>query len=114
MEDKIKELEAILEMRPQKIILRSRRDKSCQYTKMVIRPVILKGKGRYQIERFTEKQVFHENIEEDELKKRVIVNGTSRQPRRVKYCPISRLSLESGFRWKVLKMLPITAERITC
>ena len=86
MEDKIKELEAILEISTQKIILRSRRDKSCQYTKMVIRPVILK----------------------------VIVNGTSRQPRRVKYCPISRLSLESGFRWKVLKMLPITAERITC
>ena len=73
MEDKIKELETILEKHPQKIILSSRRDKSCQYTKMVIRPVILKGKGRYQIERFTEKQVFHENIEEDELKKRVLL-----------------------------------------
>lgn len=48
---------------PNKVVLSNLADKSYLYKKTVIQKIGLKGKIMYQIERFTEKQAFHENIE---------------------------------------------------
>lgn len=62
-----KRLRQILEEYPSKIILSNLTDKTHIYKKAVIRKVFLKQQKMYQIERFTEKQAFHENIEMHQL-----------------------------------------------
>lgn len=62
-----KRITDILREHPPKIVLSNPADKSYLYKKTVIQEIILKGKSVYQIERFTEKQVFHENIEKETL-----------------------------------------------
>ncbi len=49
---------------PYKVILSGGRG---EYRKVVFERKMISGRRCYQIERYTEKQVFHENIEEDEL-----------------------------------------------
>lgn len=58
-----KQIKDILAGAPNKLILSNLTDKSHLYKKTVIQKITLKGKEMYQIERFTDKQVFHENIE---------------------------------------------------
>lgn len=72
----------------QKAVLSQNID-STGYTKVVIRPVMLKGKRMYQTEKYTGTKVFHENSDADELLRRfasdldgrfrqaLIVSGTS-------------------------------------
>ena len=61
----IKELiEEMVQSDPHKIILSGGRG---EYRKMVFERKIIGGKRCFQIERYTEKQVFHQNIDEDEL-----------------------------------------------
>lgn len=67
----MEQLNGILEQFPHKIILSNRKDKTYIYKKIVIRQIQLKGKRVYQIERFTDKQVFHENIEMQRLLEQV-------------------------------------------
>lgn len=67
MSDGMKKLQEILKENPHKIILSNRKDKTFSYIKMVIRPIVLKGKQVYQVEKFTEKQVFHENVGLEQL-----------------------------------------------
>lgn len=55
----------IAETNPYKVVLSGGKG---EYRKIVCAKKILKGKRCYQIEKYTEKQVFHENIEEDSLK----------------------------------------------
>lgn len=60
-------LSGALEQWPEKIVLSSLRDADCPYHKAVIRKIVWKGNTGYQIERFTGRQAFHENIEKDAL-----------------------------------------------
>lgn len=58
-----KQIKDILAGAPNKLILSNLADKSHLYKKTIIQKIVLKGKEMYQIERFTDKQAFHENIE---------------------------------------------------
>ena len=61
----IKELiEEMVQSDPHKIILSGGRG---EYRKVVFERKIIGGKRCFQIERYTEKQVFHQNIDEGEL-----------------------------------------------
>lgn len=62
-----KQIKDILESAPGKLVLSNLSDKSHLYKKTVIQKITLKGKEMYQIERFTDKQAFHENIETNAL-----------------------------------------------
>ncbi|MGN0153998.1 MAG: class I SAM-dependent methyltransferase [Lachnospiraceae bacterium] len=64
-------LDVLLE-NPDKVILSNLRDKTYLYKKIVIQRIALKGREVYQIERFTEKQAFHENVEMDCLEQVVL------------------------------------------
>lgn len=62
----------VLNMLPDRIVLSNRTDNAYLYKKTVIQKIQLKGHIAYQIERFTDKQAFHENIEEKDLEKAVL------------------------------------------
>lgn len=57
---------------PDKLVLSNLTDKTYLYKKAVIQKITLKGKDAYQIERFTDKQVFHENVDRHVLTKVVL------------------------------------------
>ena len=57
----------ILIKAPAKLVLSNLTDKTYLYKKTVIQKIALKGKMLYQIERFTDKQAFHENMAMSEL-----------------------------------------------
>lgn len=61
-------IERIDECNPTKVVFSNPRDKSVQYKKIVVILKELSRKTVYQVERYTEKQVFHENIEVNKLK----------------------------------------------
>ena len=55
-------------LQPERIILSSVRDKKTNpYRKVMIRPVLIKGEEMLQVERFTEKQAFQQNVEIQDL-----------------------------------------------
>ena len=54
-------IQSIIQSLPYKIILS--KAKNCEYKKVQI----LKKEKSYQIEKYTQKQVFHENISKEEL-----------------------------------------------
>lgn len=62
-----KQLVDVLEKMPEKLVLSNLADKSHLYRKTVIQKMLLKGKEVYQVERFTDKQAFHENVKPEEL-----------------------------------------------
>lgn len=66
-----KKIADVLEGLPCKLVLSNPGDQSYLYKKTVIQKILLKGKEIYQIERFTDKQAFHENIETGQLKQTV-------------------------------------------
>lgn len=68
MEEIRKYLEDIVAEIPVKLVFSEKRDKDAVYKKAEIQ----RKKNGYQIERFTEKQAFHENIEVDSLLERCI------------------------------------------
>lgn len=53
----------ILAKAPSKLVLSNLTDKTHLYKKTVIQKIALKGKMLYQVEKFTDKQAFHENME---------------------------------------------------
>ena len=65
-------LEQVLQQLPEKVVLSNLRDKTYRYKKTVIRKMIIRKQPVYQVERFTEKQVFHENISLPDLEKTVL------------------------------------------
>lgn len=67
MEELLDYIEEIDRTNPYKIVCSNVRNKECLYKKVVIENKIISGKNVYQIERFTDKQAFHENIEEKAL-----------------------------------------------
>lgn len=50
-----------------KLILSNKREKIFEYNKVIIKPVVIKGKACFQCESFTDKQAFHKTIEREEL-----------------------------------------------
>ena len=58
---------ALLAKKPEKLVLSNLTDKTHAYKKTVIKKISLKGNMLYQIERFTDKQAFHENLEISEI-----------------------------------------------
>lgn len=58
-----KQIAEVLDRQPNKLVLSNLADKTHLYKKTVIQKIALKNKMIYQIERFTEKQAFHENVE---------------------------------------------------
>lgn len=58
----------VLSKKPNKIVFSCQADKTYKYRKTVISKTHIKGKDAYQIERFTDKQAFHENVDADRLK----------------------------------------------
>ena len=59
-----KKITDVLEDFPNRLVLSSLRDKDYLYKKTVIQKINLKGREAYQMECFTDKQVFHENVEQ--------------------------------------------------
>ena len=66
-----KKIADVLEGLPNKLVLSNPGDQNFLYKKTVIQKILLKGKEVYQIERFTDKQAFHENIKTEQLKQTV-------------------------------------------
>lgn len=62
----------VLENAPERIVLSNPTDKSYRYKKTVLRKLKQKEEWKYQIERFTQTQVFHENIRTEELGGKVL------------------------------------------
>lgn len=53
----------------EKLILSSPKSKGFPYHKMTVRPLLIQKQKMYQLERFTERQAFQENIEPSQLEK---------------------------------------------
>lgn len=98
MEDLIKSIKEILSEEIIKIVISNKINKEFAYNKINIEQKINnKGKKYYQIEKFTDKQVFHENIEAKDLEKELInlVNNNYKQ--------VSAWSNETTFDLKISK-----------
>lgn len=65
-------VEQVLQRLPEKVVLSNLRDKTHIYKKTVVRKMVVRKQPVYQIERFTDKQVFHENIPLKDLGKTVL------------------------------------------
>lgn len=82
MDDLIKAVKDILSEEIIKVVISNKANKDIEYNKINIAlKVNNKGKKYYQIEKFTDKQVFHENIEAYDLEKTIInlVNNNYKQ-----------------------------------
>ena len=55
-----------------KVVISNKANKDVKYNKITFTAKENKGKQYYQIEKFTDKQVFHENIEVDILEEKLI------------------------------------------
>lgn len=71
MEELKKSIKEIVDSNPYKIVISNRKNKEIKYKKININLKELKDKEFYQIEKFTEKQVFHENIDKEELNEHI-------------------------------------------
>lgn len=56
----------ILNQNVDRLIISNPKSKENEFKKIVVRPVLLKGKSVYQFEKYTQKQVFHENCTKEE------------------------------------------------
>ena len=72
MEDLKKAIEEILADDIVKIVISNKMIKDFEYNKINISLKETKNKSFYQVEKFTDKQVFHENLSKEELKERLI------------------------------------------
>ena len=68
MEDLIKSIDKIVEGQVFKIVVSNKKDKENKYNKININFKESKNKKYYQVEKYTDKQVFHENIEIEDLR----------------------------------------------
>ena len=72
MEDLIKAIEDMLNDELIKIVISNKINKENKYNKISIFLKENKKKEYYQIEKYTDKQVFHENIEKEELRDKIL------------------------------------------
>ena len=97
MDDLIKAINKITEEEIIKLVISNKLNKDTEYKKIVFQLKEKNKKDFYQIEKYTEKQVFHENIEKKELKEKVEELFVS------KYKQLNAFSKESSFDLKVSK-----------
>ena len=97
MDDLIKAIDKITEEEIIKLVISNKLNKDTEYKKIVFQLKEKNKKDFYQIEKYTEKQVFHENIEKKELKEKVEELFIS------KYKQLNAFSKESSFDLKVSK-----------
>ncbi len=98
MEDLIKAIKEIVSEEIIKIVISNKINKDFDYNKINIeQKVNNKGKKYYQIEKFTDKQVFHENIEAKNLEKELINLVTNN------YKQVAAWSNETTFDLKISK-----------
>ena len=55
-----------------RLIVSNPKNKTNEFKKIVVRPVFVKGKEVYQFEKYTQKQVFHDNCTKEECIEKVI------------------------------------------
>ncbi len=67
MEDLIKSIDKIVEGQVFKIVISNKKNKEEKYNKININLKENKTKQYYQVEKYTDKQVFHEKIEIEDL-----------------------------------------------
>lgn len=82
MDDLIKAIKDILNEEVIKVVISNKANKDIEYNKInITSKTNNKGKGYYQIEKFTDKQVFHENIQVNDLEKTIfnLVNDNYKQ-----------------------------------
>ncbi|MGL5348212.1 MAG: class I SAM-dependent methyltransferase [Peptostreptococcaceae bacterium] len=81
MEDLRKAIDEILKEEIIKIVISNKMNKDVEFNKINFTLKESKNKQYYQIEKYTEKQVFHENIEVEELKDKLIgyLSGSYKQ-----------------------------------
>ena len=72
MEELRNAINNIIEEKIIKVVISNKINKDVKYNKIGILLKEKKNKEYYQIEKFTDKQVFHENIEIDELENKLI------------------------------------------
>ena len=69
--DLIGYLDDIVKSKPLRLVFSHKYDKNYDYKKVKINMVRVKERDFYQVEKFTDKQVFHENIEVEDLAKSI-------------------------------------------
>ena len=81
MEDVIKVIDEICNDEIIKVVISNKKNKEFKYNKVGIQLKEKNKKEYYQIEKFTDKQVFHENIKIDEINEKVyeIIDGKYKQ-----------------------------------
>jgi SAM-dependent methyltransferase len=67
-----KQIVEVLEELPDKLVLSNLVDREHLYRKTVIQKMVIKGAQIYQVQRYTEKQVFHENVAVEYLQQKVL------------------------------------------
>lgn len=72
MEDIIKIINEICKDNIIKVVISNKKNKEIKYNKIVFQIKEKKNKDYYQVEKFTDKQVFHENIDMKELNDKII------------------------------------------
>ena len=97
MDDLIKAIDKITKEEIIKLVISNKFNKDTEYKKIVFQLKEKNKKDFYQIEKYTEKQVFHENIEKKELKEKIEELFVS------KYKQLNAFSKESSFDLKVSK-----------
>lgn len=63
----IEAVQKVIAAHIEKLILSSPKSKGFPYRKMIVRPLLIRKQKMYQLERFTEKQAFQQNIEPEKL-----------------------------------------------
>lgn len=97
MEDLIKAIDEMVSEELVKIIISNKANKENKYNKISIVLKENKNKEYYQVESYTDKQVFHKNIEKKELKEKLFYYTHE------KYKQISAWSNETEFNLKISK-----------
>ena len=97
MDDLIKAIDKITEEEIIKLVISNKINKDVEYKKIVFQLKEKNNKDFYQIEKYTDKQVFHENIDKKELKEKIEELFVS------KYKQLNAFSNESSFDLKVSK-----------
>ena len=72
MEDIIKTINEICEDKLIKVVISNKKNKEIKYNKIVFQLKEKNNKEYYQVEKFTDKQVFHENIDIEDLNDKIL------------------------------------------
>ena len=97
MEELKKSIKEIVEQNILKVVISNKKDKDEEFNKIVISLKENSKKKYYQVEKYTDKQVFHENIELDMLESKILDYMES------KYKQLSAWATNMNFDLKISK-----------